>query len=274
MKVPFRAFVHRILTYPLLLPIVMLYELSSANRRKILDVFYMVRGFPHGYVKDKNRVAFYDNFRIIFPFDEDPSFDDVWLRNVYYTYVPQQHHIVIDVGAHMGFFILKTVRDVKKVIAVEPDPTNFEFLGLNIRLNKLEDKVLLYNLAFGEKDGEIYLDRSGYGFGRSKITTSKADCLVEMRTVDSFMEEIRLRQVDLIKIDTEGSELEILKGARKTLQKHRPDLLIAAYHFNKEHLILADYLKKYGYRILSYRVPLFLSSSEEIYLYAKGKPQP
>jgi len=272
MKISFRTLSQRLITYPALLPIMLLYNVVT-NKKPILDTFYLVRGVPHGYLKGKLRIASYDNLKIVFPFDEDPSFDDVWLRDVYYPYVPQNNHVVVDIGAHMSFFSLKVARKVKNVVAVEPDPTNFKFLTFNIHLNKLQDKVVLYNLALGERDGQIYLDRSGYGFGRSKTTTEKTDCSVEMRTVDSFMEEIGLERVDLIKIDTEGSELEILKGARKTLLKYRPDLLIAAYHFNKEHLILTRYLKKYGYRVFCYRAPFFLSSDGEVYLYAKGKPQ-
>jgi len=271
MKTSFRALLQRLVTYPALLPIMPLYGVV-ANKKPILDAFYLVRGFPHGCLKGKLRVASYDDLKIVFPFEEDPSFDDVWLRGVYYPYAPQNDHIVVDVGAHMGFFTLKVARKVRKVMAVEPDPTNFKFLELNIRLNKLRDKVVLCNLALGERDGQIYLDRSGYGFGRSKVTTKRTDWLIEMRSVDSFVEEMGVDKVDLIKIDTEGSEVEILRGAGKTLQRYKPDLLIGAYHFDGEHLMLAGYLREYGYNVFCYRVPLFLSSSEEVYLCAKSKP--
>jgi len=242
----------------------------AANKKPVLDAFYFVRGFPHGYLKGEVRIALYDNFKIVFPFNEDPSFDDVWLRDVYYLYEPKSDHVVIDVGAHMGFFTLKISRNVKKVVAVEPDPVNFKFLTFNMRLNKVDDRVVLCNLALGERGGQVFLDRSGYGFGRSKITTEKTDCLVETRIMDSLVEEIGLDRVDLIKIDTEGNELQILKGAEKTLQKYKPDLLLAAYHFYQEHLILAEYLRKFGYNIFCYCVPLFLSSSKEVYLHAKS----
>jgi FkbM family methyltransferase len=269
MRISSRALLQRLVTYPALLTIMPLYSIAT-NKKPILDAFYLIRGFPHGYLKGKNRVAFYDGLMIVFPFDEDPSFDDVWLRNVYYPYVPQRQHIVIDAGAHMGNFTLKIARHVKKVIAIEPEPVSYKFLALNIHLNKLEDKAFSYNLALGEKNGQTYLDRSRYGFGRTKTTTEKTNYPVSIRTIDSLAEEIGLEQVNLIKIDTEGSELEILKGARKTIQRYKPDLLIAAYHFKDEHLTVADYLQKQGYTVFNYRVPLFLSSGEEIYLCAKN----
>lgn len=272
MKISFRAFLHRIVTYSILLPFMPLYKVV-ADKKPILDAFYFVRGLPHGYIEGGVRVALYNSFEIAFPFNEDPSFDDVWLRDVYYPYEPKSDDVVIDVGAHMGFFTLKIAKDVKKVVAVEPDPVNFKFLAFNVRLNNVEDRVILHNLALGERDGQAFLDRSGYGFGRSKITTGKTDYLTKIKTVDNLISEDGLERVDLIKIDTEGSELEILEGAKETLQGYKPDLLLAAYHFNQEHLTLADYLRKYGYNIFCYRVPLFLSSSKEVYLHAQSKLQ-
>jgi len=246
---------------------------TATNKKPILDAFYLIRGFPHGYLKGKIRVAFYDGLRIILPFNEDPSLDDVWLRNVYYPYVPQRQHKVIDVGAHIGAFTLRIARHVNRVIAVEPEPVNYKFLTINIHLNKLKDKVFLYNLALGDKDEQVYLDRNGYGFGRTKITTERTEYSSCMRTMDSFVEGIGLEQVDLIKIDTEGAELKILRGAKDTIKRCKPDLLVAAYHFENEHLIVADYLRReQGYTVFAYRVPLFLSSAKEVYLYAQNKP--
>src|SRR4030042_3071119 len=100
MKISFRTFLHRIMTYPVLSLIMLTYALAG-NKRRILDVFYFVRGLPHGYVRHGIRTAFYDDLAITFPCEEDPAFDAVWLSEVYYAYVPQRKDVVIDVGAHM-----------------------------------------------------------------------------------------------------------------------------------------------------------------------------
>jgi FkbM family methyltransferase len=267
MEVSLRAFVHRILTYPILSIIMIVYALAE-NKRKILDAFYFIRGFPHGFMKNGDRIAFYDGLVMIFPFIEDPSFDDVWLRDVYYPYKPRSDDVVIDVGAHMGFFTLKIARKVEKVVAVEPDPANFLFLTLNVQINRLKKKVAVHNFALGEDNCQMFLDKSGYGGGRSRTTLEKTDYRVETRTLDEFVEKIGLDHVDLIKIDTEGNELCVLRGACEVLRKYEPDLLVAAYHFPDEPSLVAGYLKRCGYNVSCYDVPLILSCNKETYLYA------
>lgn len=267
MRISSRALVNRLATYPVLLPLMLIYALAE-NKNPILDAFYTIRGLPHGWLKGKTRIAFYDSFTIVFPFDEDPSFDDVWLRNVYYPYRPKNDDVVVDIGAHMGFFTLKVAKTVRKVVAVEPDPVNFHFLSLNVRLNRVTEKVILHNCAIGEKESQIYLDRGYYGFGRTKIAEKETGYLTKMTTTDRLIESERLQRLDLIKIDAEGYELQILNHAQRTLEEFHPRLLIAAYHFRHEASMLSDRLLEFGYEVKYYQIPLILSRFRETYLYA------
>lgn len=253
----------------MLIPLMLLYFVFQ-DKRKILDFFYLFRGIPHGYLKGKLRIAKYSGLRIVFPFIEDPAFDDVWLRDVYQEYIPKKDDVVVDVGAHMGFFTLKVARVVKKVIAVEPDPVNFQFLLQNVDSNKFTDKTILSKVALGRDNGSIFLDRTGYGFGRSRSTWKKTNYPCKMQTLSSLVLENNLNEVNLIKIDTEGFELDILEGAIAVLQRYKPDLIIAAYHFPQESQIISDFLKKYDYSVTFYCIPLFLFGGKETYLYAKA----
>jgi hypothetical protein len=54
---------------------------------------------------------------------------------------------------------------------------------------------------------------------------------VKTMTIDNFVKEEKIDRVDFIKIDTEGFEKEIIKGAEKTIKEFKPRLAIAAYHF-------------------------------------------
>ena len=67
---------------------------------------------------------------------------------------------------------------------------------------------------------------------------------VKISKLDTIVDELELERVDLIKIDTEGAELNILKGALKTIRKHHPKLTIAAYHTANEREMIAKWLKK------------------------------
>jgi FkbM family methyltransferase len=250
----------------------MLLYTVAEDKETILRAFYWFRGFPHGYLKGELRIAIYRGLRIVFPFKDDPAFDDVWLREVYQEYIPKREHVVVDIGAHMGFFTLKIVNSVKKVLSVEPDPVSLKFLRYNLLLNGVEDKVLLCAFALGGKKGRVFLDRGAYSdHRRTKTTFEKTDYPAEMRTLDSLVEENLLDSVDLIKIDTEGFELNILEGSVKTLKNFKPDLMIAAYHFPNEHLLVSKFLIKHGYAVSLYYMPLFLSPAKEIYLYASRR---
>ena len=92
-----------------------------------------------------------------------------------------------------------------------------------------------------------------------------------MMTVDSLVKEKQLESINLIKIDTEGFELSVLEGATETLKGYNPELLVAAYHFPQEYLLVSNLLRKYGYNVYLYWMPLFLSLSKESYLYASKK---
>lgn len=113
MKLSPRILFHRLLTYPPLLPIMSLYRLFR-NKKPVLDAFYFLRGLPHGFLRGNLRIALFEGYKIVFPFNEDPFFDDIWLRDVYYPYNPSKNDLVFDIGAHMGFFTIKIARRVKK----------------------------------------------------------------------------------------------------------------------------------------------------------------
>ena len=81
---------------------------------------------------------------------------------------------------------------------------------------------------------------------------------VDAVSIDEFVDEKKIQKVDFIKMDIEGSEMEALNGAIKTLSAHRPQLAISIYH-GKKHL---------------YEIPLFLDSVLENYIYKLGHYHP
>jgi FkbM family methyltransferase len=267
MRISSRAMLQRLVTYPWLLPIMPLYN-RTADKKSFLNTFYFIRGFPHGYLRDKIRIASYGGLKIAFPYEEDPSFDDVWLRDVYFPYQPQRDDVVMDVGAHMGFFTLKVARQVDEVIAFEPDFHNFRFLLTNIRYNNLSN-VRIYNYALGDADHQAFL-KIGYGWGRTSITEAKTKQKVEVRTLDSVVNELGVNPT-MMKIDTEGYEMRILKGAKLTLINSKPRLAIASYHYPDESKEIVRYLNGMNFHCLAYDVPLTLQKIREKYVYAEPR---
>ena len=124
-----------------------------------------------------------------------------------------------DVGANQG---LTTVAMAKKlgpngrVYAFEPVPEYYRSLQANLSRNGTQN-VKAYPFALSDRIGRVDYYKDGAGSGI--VAQSGAEKIsVKVTTLDGFAEEEGLRQVDLISIDCEGSELLVLKGAERTLE--------------------------------------------------------
>jgi FkbM family methyltransferase len=121
---------------------------------------------------------------------------------------------VIDVGANVGLFTLMAATRNVPVTAIEPSPMNLAVLYRNLRLNSIDVEVLPVALAnrFGLADlyggGQGASLRSGWGGMASTYTTT-----VPVHSLDSLFAARLAGQRVVVKIDTEGSELAILRGA-------------------------------------------------------------
>lgn len=259
-----RTLLQRLITYPVLAPLAIGYKVTK--RPRILEVFHSIRSLPHGApLKNGLRIANYGGSRILFPSNEDPFFDDVFLRDVYHPYRPKREDVVMDIGAHMGFFTVKTARYVEKVLAFEPDPASFKFLIFNIKNNALSNVVAL-NCALGDEKGFMFLERDG-AFGGSRLTFQNTGVEVKVEKLDDVVGELGISPT-MLKIDTEGHEMEVLKGARRTLIKNRPTLVIAAYHYEDEAKKIARMLLEMGFIVSIYYCHLVLQRIKETYVYA------
>lgn len=132
------------------------------------------------------------------------------------------NQIFIDIGANVGYYSLKfssIIGKDGKIIAIEPDPDTFDILNKNYQLNNFQNIESL-NLAISEKDGFLNLFRNEKHSGTSSLfSNSNNDDSIKIptKTLDNLLEN-RFNKIDLIKIDTEGSELSILKGATNILK--------------------------------------------------------
>jgi FkbM family methyltransferase len=133
---------------------------------------------------------------------------------------------VVDVGANIGFITVRAARSASRVIAIEPHPIRFRYLERNVALNGLHNVTCL-NCAVGAAEGEVTLYDVDPTLGPRPLdvsaTPGRGRCYrVPLRTVDSLVDE-----ADLVKIDVEGYEAEVLRGAANLLAR-RPRLVIEA----------------------------------------------
>jgi FkbM family methyltransferase len=179
---------------------------------------------------------------------------------------PKKGDIVIDVGAHMGRYTIiasKRVGENGKVIAIEAHPGNYEMLNRNIKLNKLTNIIPL-NFAVYSKETKVKLflpdEDLGYTMHHTVMServgeTGKKFVEVNAYTLDHLLYKqngIRPEDVRWIKIDVEGAELEVLKGAADILSNSKDiTLLIEVHTLDSGSLYrpVMELLGSYGFRV-------------------------
>lgn len=147
--------------------------------------------------------------------------------------------VVIDVGAHAGQFtkLFASMVPQGKVYASEPGSYALSILKRVVQLRGLKN-VTITSLGFSDKEStevlHVPLKKSGsVGFGLSHIGAG-ADLKgritrteqIRLTTIDRFVEQQQLSRVDFIKADIEGWEFNLLAGARATIKKYKPCLLL------------------------------------------------
>lgn len=160
--------------------------------------------------------------------------------------------VAIDVGANIGqLCILASTLVGKKgqVHAFEPHPRIFSFLQRNVQLNELKN-VNLYNKALGAEAGELFFTNLRADDVNS-VSRTATSVVVEATTLDAMF--VVLPPIRLLKIDTEGFELMVLRGAERLLPKVKIIYFEAStssyaahgYSFKE----VCEFLAQYGFQV-------------------------
>ena len=161
------------------------------------------------------------------------------LPAVFYRAAAKWPGLVLDVGANTGFYTLlaASAHRANRVVAFEPVPDVLDLLDQNVRGNFLQDRVRLVRCAVSDCNGHgtLYLPKADHGNIETSASLSqdfKADhsgtIPILKRTLDRvlFRPSLVMRRVSLIKIDVEGCEALVLRGAHRTIRRHRPIIFI------------------------------------------------
>jgi FkbM family methyltransferase len=159
---------------------------------------------------------------------------------------PSEGDTVVDIGAHMGRYTIpcsKSVGMSGKMVAIEAHPYNFRILQHNLRLNKLNNVSLLNCAVYSNRARlKLYLpdEDLGYTMHHSLMTKYLASKYsneierkyieVEADTLDNLLKARAINEVNWIKIDVEGAELEVLKGAREILSTNTRISILVEIH--------------------------------------------
>lgn len=142
--------------------------------------------------------------------------------------------VVYDIGAHAGYYTLAASRRVGrngKVIAFEPDPDNQNFLSRHVLINHVEN-VKLIPAAVADSEGSArFINSLTWRGERDGKLGHLGEGSIEVRVVslDQLLGRGEIPPPDLMKIDVEGSEHEVLLGARNLLTTARPTIFLATH---------------------------------------------
>jgi FkbM family methyltransferase len=145
--------------------------------------------------------------------------------------------VVLDVGAHIGYFTLKSAMRVGehgRVVAFEPNPRTMETLRANVAANHAanvtivpvactdsETTLKFYDAAPRHNSGASSLSHANVGRQSHELT-------VRGRPIDEVLRELGIQRVDAMKVDVEGAELWARRGAQETLRRFHPKIVIEA----------------------------------------------
>lgn len=177
--------------------------------------------------------------------------------------------IFIDIGSNIGLYALyaaKLIGRNGKVIAFEPTPETYKRLQENIQLNDFEKIIVPQNIGLSDKEGTMKLNSfaNGYDAWNTFATPSERfngeQIDVSVDTLDNSLEKTKLPigGIALIKIDVEGWETYVLKGAKKLLSTEDSPVLLV--EFTEEYAFAAgsncyelyDLIRSFGYKWYTY----------------------
>lgn len=165
---------------------------------------------------------------------------------------------IFDVGANIGQTVeeLSSVIDYGSIHAFEPVPASYAQLQA---VAARHANVHCHNVALGSQPGAVQMHAMGSAGTNSLLAASGADSIdVPVETVDAFAEKHGINSIDLLKIDTEGYEVEVLLGASAMLSQGKVRFVLAECEFtlrpNEPHgdfFKIAELMLGHGYRLVA-----------------------
>ncbi len=182
--------------------------------------------------------------------------------------------VCYDVGAHVGYYSLilaKLVGAGGRVHAFEPLPANVRQVRLHAERNRLEEVVQVHPFALSDTTGRARFRgpvgtrgrglRRGQGYlvgVRVQKLTAEAEKFseieVEQRRLDDIVDHGEIERPNFLKIDVEGAELHVLRGARQTLARARP-VIAAELHTAANAVECTGFFHDLGYEVTMLEAP-------------------
>ena len=169
------------------------------------------------------------------------------------------HSTFVDIGANIGMHSIRANEEGLSdcsVLAIEADQATFRSLEANVGANSKAGKIKMHHAALWSSVTPIewHGDQLEHGHNHASAASVKTGRTIVSETLDAILAKFPdTRSISVIKIDVEGAELEVLKGAERTLRLKKPALVI---EIDDAHLAkngsngdkIRSYLRSLGYQ--------------------------
>ncbi len=174
-----------------------------------------------------------NNFDILIPKNEIFRLKSIFIDNEYSLpegFLVDDNSVILDVGGNIGAFSIYAYSWNKnaKIIAFEPNPQVYPLLQAN---TKNYHNISLYNFGLGKEDCVVELYQNPYNTGASSTSNKIEGAKVVKVNIKNAIDQISklgIKQINVLKIDTEGSEVDILTNIKPMLNK--VDVIMLEYH--------------------------------------------
>lgn len=170
--------------------------------------------------------------------------------------------VVLDIGACEGSFSARVAELGARAIAIEPSQRMHQVIRQLFQVRGL-DAPDIVGCLLGREHRRSWFTDDHQNVGHSRISRPDIDDgqLMDVRTLDDVVEELKLDRCDFIKCDAEGADLDIVMGGQCTLETFHPKLAICTYHAADHYGRLRRHLLDLGYHV---RGKGFLNSGERL----------
>ena len=186
------------------------------------------------------------------------ALNEVFADRIYEAkdFLPGAEDVVVDAGAQFGDYsiLCSKIYGVKEVHSFEPIERNVVLFKEFAYLNKVED-IRIYQMGLSDTTCTMEMNYSG------EMMTNVCNGPFTQRTEFKALDDLQLK-VDFLKVDVEGFEMDVLKGAEQTIINSKPRIVMEV-HSKKLFRITADFLTRIGYRIIRPEKLVYLTGNIE-----------
>lgn len=187
---------------------------------------------------------------------------DAEMRDFYFALLrtSSRPNVMLDVGANYGLHSLIMLKNRCRVISFEPNTSCHEYFITTCQLNNLKSDVQPYALGDELREIDMWYPQNATWLGtivpgvRDELEKQHTLTRIKVRqsTIDDYVREANTLP-DIIKIDTEGNELQVLRGAKHLLRDHSPIVLFESWTYSQREQLFDELsFSKYGLWTLDY----------------------